>query len=285
MSKLEGRLDQLLRDMSPEDKARYFIQGPLLGHEVSDLEQCQLIDRMKPEEGRRYNAFLQRWHRLRRNLGMLLTMASEVKDKLLSRDRILWYWRGVLDVEQALVFSHGPALLQENLNVKPGKPLEIHTLVGVVRLGVLGKDRLPFGRRLGAEVSEKMQEILGLYAQMVRQRASECKALAAYVEEEAEAMEMGTVKPLIHWALRELKEYDRPLLREVVSGAREGIPEGAIYPVEERWALVWEDVEEDPETSRRVREDPTNWESMEVDRLLAGRSQGEFWQVVTSQMD
>ena len=130
-----------------------------------------------------------------------------------------------------------------------------------------------------------MQEILELYAQMVRQRASECKALAAYVEEEAEAMEMGTVKPLIHWALRELKEYDRPLLREVVSGARGGIPEGAIYLVEESWALVWEDVEEDPETSRRVREDPTNWESMEVDRLLAGRSQGEFWQVVTSQMD
>ena len=139
MSKLEGRLDQLLRDMSPEDKARYFIQGPLLGHEVSDLEQSQLIDRMKPEEGRRYNAFVKRWNRLRHNLGTLLNIASDVKIKLLERDRILWYWRGVLDVEQALVFSHGPALLQENLNVKPGKPLEIHTLVGVVRLGAQGR--------------------------------------------------------------------------------------------------------------------------------------------------
>ena len=95
-------------------------------------------------------------------------------------------------------------------------------------------------------------------------------------------MGMGTVKPLINWALRELTEYDRPLLREVVSGSREGTPAGAIYPVDERWALVWEDVEEDPETSRRVREDPTNWESRAVDRLLGGRSWSEFWQEVTS---
>lgn len=108
--------------------------------------------------------------------------------------------------------------------------------------------------------------------------------MAAYVEEEAEAMEMGTVKPLIHWALRELKAYDRPLLREVVSGAREGIPEGAIYPVEERWALVWEDVQEDSETTQRVREDPTNWKSRAVDRLIADRSCSEFWQETTSRI-
>ena len=124
MSKLDGRVDQLLRDMSPEDKARYFIQGPLLGHEVSDLEQSQLIDRMKPEEGRRYNAFVERWKRLQHNLGTLLNIASDVKIKLLQRDRILWYWRGVLDMQEALVFPHGKALLEKNPNLKPGKPLE-----------------------------------------------------------------------------------------------------------------------------------------------------------------
>ena len=122
-------------------------------------------------------------------------MASDVKIKLLERDRVLWCWRGVLDVEQTLVFSPGPALLQKNPNVEPRKPLEIHTLVGVVRLGVSGKDRLLFGRKLGAEVSQKMEEILDLYADTIRQQASECKALAAYIEKEAEAIEMGTVKP------------------------------------------------------------------------------------------
>jgi len=90
--------------------------------------------------------------------------------------------------------------------------------------------------------------------------------------------------PLVQWVLWELTEYDRPLLREVVGGDREGMPEGAIYPVDERWALVREDLEEDPETSRRVREDPTNWESRAADRLLGGMSWSEFWQEVMSQM-
>ena len=211
-----------------------------------------------------------------------MNMASDVKIKLLQRDRILWYWRGVLDMQEALVLKHGKVLLEKNPNVEPRKPLEIRTLVGMVRLGVSGKDRLPFGRRLGAEVSQKMEEIIDLYAQEIRQQASECKALAAYVEEEGDAVEMATVKPLTQWTHQGLKKYDRPLLREVVSGAREGTPEGAIYPVEERWALVWEDVEEDLETSRRVREDPTNWESRAVDRLLGGSSPSEFWQEATS---
>ena len=150
MSKLEGRVDQVLRNMSPEDKARYFIQGPLLGHEVSDLEQRQLIDRMKPEEGRRYNAFVERWNRLRQNLSTLLNVASDVKIKLLQRDRSLWYWRGVLEMQGPLVFQHGKALLEKNLNVKPCNPLEIRTSVGVVRPRLSVKDRLPFVRRLAA---------------------------------------------------------------------------------------------------------------------------------------
>ncbi len=209
-------------------------------------------------------------------------MASEVKSKLLERDRILWYWRGVLDVEQTLVFSHGPALLQKNDNVKPRKPLEIRTLVGMVLLGVSGKDRLPFGPRLGAEMSKTMEELLDLYAQVIRGLAGECKALAGYVEEETGAIGMTAVGSLYDWALKEIKEYDRPLMREAISGERKGIPEGAIFHVEERWALVWEDVEEDSETSRRVREDPTNWKSRAVDRLTGGRSWSEFWQEVTS---
>jgi len=68
----------------------------------------------------------------------------------------------------------------------------------------------------------------------------------------------------------------------VVSGAREGIPEGAIYQVDERWALVWEDLEEDSKTVRRVGQAPKDWESRAADLLLAGRSQGEFWQGTTS---
>ena len=94
-------------------------------------------------------------------------------------------------------------------------------------------------------------------------------------------MGMTTAKVLVAWGFRELEEYDRPLLREIINGMKEEVPPvGAILPVDERWALVWEDVEEDPETARRVREDPEYWQPVSVDRMLAGRS----WEELLSQV-
>ena len=278
MSKLDSRLDQLVQGMSPEDKARYLIESPFRGHAVSDLERRQLFDKMKPEEGRRYNAFAERWKRLRHNMVILLNMASEIKTRLLMRDRMLWYWRGVIDVEEQVIFKHGQVLLEKNANIKAGKPLEITTFMGRVRLGVSGKNRSPFGRKLGVEMSPKMEAVLTLLSLAVRKHAGECKALARYLEEEGDAMGLTTVKALVAWGIRELQEYDRPLLREIGPGhSGRVLPDGAILPVEERWALVWEDVEEDSETAGRVRADPEDWQPMSVDRMLAGGSWEELF--------
>jgi hypothetical protein len=237
---------------------------------------------MKPEEGWRYNAYLQRWEVLKFNLQVLLHLVGEVKVKLLLRDRVLWYQRGVQDLEEALVFQHGKVLLGQNPNVKPGKPLELRTLLGVVRLGVSGKERLPFGRKLGVELSAGMAEVLEVYRQVIHQQAGEVKALARYVMEEVEALRLVTMGPLVALALDELRAYDRPLLREM-DPEEPRHPSGAILPVEERWALVWEDVEEDAETARRVREDPEGWQPLSVDRLLGGRSWSELWQDLGSE--
>ena len=250
---------------------------------MSRLEEQRLLARMKPEEGRRYNAYVDRWRVLHENVRTLLHLAGEVKTKLLERDRVLWYWRGVLDVEEALVFQHGKALLEQNANVQPGKPLEVRTVVGTIRLGVAGKKRLPFGVDLGGTMNPRMEEVLDLFAASVRRLASEVKALASYVVEEAEAMKLVTMTPLVRSALGELREYDRPLLREVLEGAKAKLPPGALLPVEERWALVWEEVEEDRGTELRVRLDPENWEPLSVDRLLAGRSWGELWQEMAAE--
>ena len=97
MSKLDSRLDHILQGMTPEDKARYLAESLFMGHEVSDLERRQLFDKMKPDEGRRYNAFVGRWMRLKNNMVILYNMASELKNRLLLRDRMLWYWRGLID--------------------------------------------------------------------------------------------------------------------------------------------------------------------------------------------
>jgi hypothetical protein len=278
LTKQHKRLEQAVADLSPEDKARWLLEGPLLGAEISKAEEQRLLSKMTPEDGRRYNAYIARWDRLRRNMATLLTMAMELKEQLLLRDRILWYWRGVLDLQESLVFGHGKALLEDNPNVKPGKTMELGTMAGAVRLGVSGKDRLPFGKSLGAEMRERMQETLDLNAKGIRQLAAEGKALGRYLTEEAQAMELSTVGPFVADLLDELREYDRPLLKEIAQGKAPALPPGALFPVDQRWALVWEDIQEDAETARRVRADPDGWQPKSVDRLLGGRTLSEFWQ-------
>ena len=130
-------------------------------------------------------------------------------------------------------------------------------------------------------MNPKTEEVLTVLSSAVRIQAGECKALRRYLEEEGEAMGMTTVKMLVAWGIRELEEYDRPLLREIINGKKEAAsPGGAILPVDVRWALVWEDVEEDPETARRVRADPEDWQPLSVDRMLAGRS----WEELSSEV-
>ncbi len=278
MTKHDQRIGKVLDDMSPEEKARWYIEGPYLGHDVTPAEARQLLDRMKPEEGRRYNAYLRRWDRLRGNLRNLLSMVVEVNGKLLGRDRILWYCRGVGDLEEDLVFSSSAKpLLVENPNLKPGRPLEICTLLATVRLGVWGKRRMPVGKKPGVELTATAEQILDAHAGSIRELAAECKALARYVEEEARAMGMGTMETMARAAVQRLIQYDRPLLRDIMAGVEGRPPTGAVFPVEERWALVWEEVEEDAETARRVREDPANWQPPSVDPMLGGRSLADLY--------
>jgi hypothetical protein len=44
-----------------------------------------------------------------------------------------------------------------------------------------------------------------------------------------------------------------------MQGTEAELATGAILPVDKRWALVWEDIAENPETARRIREDPQGW--------------------------
>ena len=55
-------------------------------------------------------------------------------------------------------------------------------------------------------------------------------------------------------------EVDWPLVwQEIQCRDLWGAWNGAILPVDKQWALVWEDVEENAETARRIREDPVDF--------------------------
>jgi hypothetical protein len=58
-------------------------------------------------------------------------------------------------------------------------------------------------------------------------------------------------------------EFDRPLQDEIFQLIENGDAPGDIqrplFPLSRRWALIWEDVEEDSELVESIDRDPENW--------------------------
>ena len=196
----QSRMDRLFDDLPPEDKARWVIEGPLLGHEATAAEEQQILANLTPEEGLRYNAFFDRWKLLVGNVSLLVSECHEVKVLLLERDRYLWYRRGLIDAVEAIVWGKAAeALLVCNPNLTPGKPLQLRAGLGALRLGVWGRSRVPVtDKGHDAELASPLLETLDLLVGNLRKKAAACKALASYVESECAVLRMESPKLVGH---------------------------------------------------------------------------------------
>jgi hypothetical protein len=256
------RLEDIIKGLSPVDKARLVIEDHLRVKPVlSPGDRRKMLAAMRPEEGRCYNALVDRHHILQHNIGILDLLADDVKMKLLHRDRLLWYRDALKRLEEAIVFGEAAKpLLIDNPNLKAGKPLEIRTLFATFRLGVWGrKNRFPFPKEGSVELAEEFLEALDILVIRIRATAGELKAVYRYIAEEARSLGLETVQGHAIFVLRRIVELDRPTAKDIMQGAEAELATGAILPVDERWALVWEDIAENPETARRIREDPQEW--------------------------
>jgi len=282
MVRAEKRLEDIVKGLSVEDKGRLVVEDLLRREPVlSPANYRKMLDSMSSDEGHRFNAFLRRFETLRRNLMRLEYTSSDILKQLLKRDRFLWYYRALVDVEEAIVFRSelSDPLLVKNLNLKPGKTLLVKTMFGEVRLGVSGKKRRPFGAKTGVELNEGIVDTLTLIAAAIRGSAGDLKALYRYVTEEAQVMGLDFIVGIAMDTVQEVAEHDRLLndnhedlsyrleKTKKASQSTSGdeppseslkLPASVFY-VEDRWALKWYGIEEDEDTSRRVREDPEDW--------------------------
>ncbi len=153
MKSPEKRLHEIISGLSPEEMARLAIEDALRKEPVlSPGDRHRMVRALSSHEGTRYNKVIDRYQSLLANLRLLTLLVDEARRQLLLRDRILWFERALIELDEAIVFDPGvsDALLVENPNLKPGQPLTLRVSLGTVRLGVWGKKkRSPFGKTSG----------------------------------------------------------------------------------------------------------------------------------------
>ena len=187
-------------------------------------------------------------------------------------------------IEEAIVFDEGVSkkLLVNNPNLKPNKPVEVSIPFATMRLGVWGRKRRPVSEESGVKLNESTEETLDMFAEGLRRKAGELKAVFNYVYEEAKAMGLDFMAGTAMACVKETANHDRSvkwLAREseekFAKWEQEGISNeerldrilhedreplgGSVFPVEDRWALEWDEIDEYKETAKRIREDPVDW--------------------------
>jgi hypothetical protein len=241
-----------------------------------------MVEKLTPQDGPRYNRVLRRYQSVLRSLGVLTRLVDDARRQLLLRDRILWFERALVEMEQAIVCDPAiaDALLVKNPNLKPSQPLTLRISLGTVRFGVWGKTkRSPFGKTGGVQLHERMVEALELHIDRVRRLASEVKAIYGFLVEESRAIGLDFVEGFVIGVVRQISEYDRPLLEDLLDDAKDGAPPSeawqreSIFPVDRVRALVWEEIEEDTETAHRIRDDPDDWVPASCDQEMNNSGQ------------
>lgn len=338
MTTTTKRLADIMENLSPEEKAKLIIEDLFRDKPtLSPKAQQKALQAMNREEGLRYNAYLDRYNRLKGALRLLQDMGHRASGDLHARDRILFYQQALNEVVDALDFptnsttspaNHGAgeALLVNNPNLKPGKPLELKLYGATLRLGVWGRKRSTSSPRNTPQVElhEKPIAALDMYAQRIRETAADMKAIHHHIVEEAQEMGLEFLQGWAHGAVESVRQHDRSafdvVLDSFMESAQEAGQEEGWEPVREdasdaltlfvlglpnvqkdgevdrnifrqeledldpreawdsgkyvddRWALVWEDIEENAETLRRIRETPlefipSSWDTKLYQRM------------------
>ena len=160
--------------------------------------------------------------------------------------------------------------------------MDIAVPFATVRLGVWGRKRNPVSYDGGVEFDGEFVDAMDRGTDTIRSLARVLKALHCYVTDEAGDMGLEGVLEMAGAAVEEVAGHDLTMkkIRQRMDEQerrwdREGLtyeerlerivaeeadpPADGIFPVAAQWALEWDEVEEDTETTRCIRENPEEW--------------------------
>jgi len=93
---LKKRIAKIIKQMEPEDLARFLIGDSLSTHPtLADAERHQIVRDLPPELGIRYNEFIDRYANAHERVGSLMTWSLLVQQARGARDGLLMFAEGV----------------------------------------------------------------------------------------------------------------------------------------------------------------------------------------------
>ena len=179
---------------------------------------------------------------------------------LLNRDRLLKYVQGQWDMLDEILWgdAHVP-LITKNPNIKPRKPVKLELAFSTVRFGVAGRQRVPLPlHHHPFELKERYLSLMDYLAKQIRTQAAMLKARVVYIIEEAKRLNLDFAAGLASEVVMDVAYHDRlsPEQRsraEHSEAVEKGLMDLEMYllfregsgRVEDRWALKWDEIEED----------------------------------------
>ena len=245
--------------MKPEDKARLLIEDQLRDKPtLSPQDRRQILNAMEEAEVQKYNAYIDRYNTLRDNVKHLTDLAELVNHDLYQRDRLLWYIHAVEEIEEHLVFNS--QLFNDNPNVKPNKPVIIKTTFADIHLG-LNKKREIVDKDMGVKVHPLAHDALITIIERIRRLCGEMKAIYNFIEEEAKAIKMDFLSGFSKLLIHQYATWDSVIIGHdrIIYQDNTNNRGTLLFPVKAEYALVWDDIEPNPESVKRIKADPANW--------------------------
>ena len=158
MATVNKRLEEIIKDLSPEDKARLVVEEPLRSEPLlSNIPSNKLLASKNQAERKRFHAFLRQVDTTTDCvLRPMVILGQTIEEALLERDRVLWYLRGLEEVAQEVALSPIARFVDDP---KPGKPIEAAVPFAKLHLGVWYRGRLQMSDEHGVELGEGIESL------------------------------------------------------------------------------------------------------------------------------
>ena len=260
MTVRKSRLDSIYSDMSASEKARLVLESFMSDRPLLDeAEKKKLMQSLSAAEGLKFNQVVDEFNSAWEVLQKLVWVVNEIFIEQLERDKLLWFLRALGDLAER-VSDELSSFDDEGELVSP--VFGIRCFFATVRVG-WSDDYAESKAHPVVQPEPKLVETLEVRVTRLRAQSAEAKAAEAYVRGVAMRLRLPMLRKRLDELIEKVSRHDRPTEDELIELIMNDVDtreiKRPVFPIAQKWALVWEDVEVCADAADRLMNDPEGW--------------------------